>query len=444
MMLGLRNLIGAVILLLVSARKWKAINRSYLILAVVTGLLFGLGNIFQFTGLQFTTPAKSAFLENVSLIFTPIFLFLYTRKKPSVWTFIAAFICLIGVGVIAFEGGISAETVQFGKGELFVLLAGVFYGANIATTGVFVKKLDPILFVGIQQAVIFFVSLGYSFAFEEVAVSVTPVDVITLVGLALIATSLCQALRVYALANINAAVVSVVMPFSAVVTGIVSVIAGMDVLTWELTLGGGLVLTAIFLSKKQGKQKINEMEKRSLDMIKVLQFGEGNFLRTFADAYFDTLNEEGGEYGVYIVKPIPFGTLERFEKQNNRYHIVLRGYENGEAVEKVREIGVLKDVFDPFLAPEKFYALAKDEELKLIVSNTTEARICFNADDSFDGFEKITYPAKLTKFLYERFRAGLAGVYLLPVELIDRNADELKACVEKYIELWSLPEEFRT
>ena len=178
-------------------------------------------------------------------------------------------------------------------------------------------------------------------------------------------------------------------------------------------------------------------------MIKVLQFGEGNFLRTFADAYFDTLNEEGGKYEVYTVKPIPFGTLERFEKQNNRYHIVLRGYENGEAVEKVREIGVLKDVFDPFLAPEKFYALAKDEELKLIVSNTTEAGICFNADDSFDGFEKITYPAKLTKFLYERFRAGLAGVYLLPVELIDHNADELKACVEKYIKLWSLPEEFK-
>ena len=59
-------------------------------------------------------------------------------------------------------------------------------------------------------------------------------------------------------------------------------------------------------------------------MIKVMQYGEGNFLRTFVDAYFDTLNEEGGNYSVNIVKPITFGTLERFEKQNNQYHIVLR------------------------------------------------------------------------------------------------------------------------
>lgn len=177
-------------------------------------------------------------------------------------------------------------------------------------------------------------------------------------------------------------------------------------------------------------------------MIKVVQFGEGNFLRTFVDAYFDTLNEEGGDYGVTIVKPITFGTLERFEKQNNRYHIVLRGSENGEGVEKVRKINVLSAVIDPFVAQEEYYALAKDPEVKIIVSNTTEAGICFNANDSIDGFDGITYPAKLTKFLFERFQAGLDGVYLMPVELIDNNADALKKCVEDYIQLWNLPKEF--
>ena len=178
-------------------------------------------------------------------------------------------------------------------------------------------------------------------------------------------------------------------------------------------------------------------------MIKVMQYGEGNFLRTFVDAYFDTLCEEGGDYGVYIVKPITFGTLERFEKQNNKYHIVLRGVEDGKDVEKVRKISVLKDVIDPFATPESYYALAKDKDLKIIVSNTTEAGICYNGGDEFDGFENITYPAKLTKFLYERYNAGLDGVYLMPVELIDNNADELKACVEKYIALWNLPEGFK-
>ncbi len=179
-------------------------------------------------------------------------------------------------------------------------------------------------------------------------------------------------------------------------------------------------------------------------MVKILQYGEGNFLRTFVDAYFDTLNKEGvGEYEVHIVKPITFGTLERFAKQNNKYHIVLRGVKDGKDVENVYAIDSLAQTIDPFINADAYYALAKDKDLKIIVSNTTEAGICFNDADEFDGFEKITYPAKLTKFLLERFNAGESGVYLMPVELIDNNADELKKCVDKYIALWNLPKEFK-
>jgi len=179
-------------------------------------------------------------------------------------------------------------------------------------------------------------------------------------------------------------------------------------------------------------------------MIKILQYGEGNFLRTFVDAYFDNLNKNGlGMYEVNIVKPITFGTLERFDKQNNKYHIVLRGVEKGKAVENVYAIDSLAQVIDPFADADSYYALAKDPDLKIIVSNTTEAGICYNDADKMDGFDGITYPAKLTKFLYERYNAGLDGVYLLPVELIDNNADELKKCVDKYIALWDLPEAFK-
>ena len=178
-------------------------------------------------------------------------------------------------------------------------------------------------------------------------------------------------------------------------------------------------------------------------MIKIVQFGEGNFLRTFVDLYFNTLNDEGGEYSVDIVKPIKFGTLERFEKQNNKYHIVLRGMKNGKAVEDVYPVSVLNSVIDPFVNYDKYIALATDKDLKLIVSNTTEAGICYNGSDDFNGFENITYPAKLTKFLFARYNAGLDGVYMMPVELIDNNADELYKCVDKYIKLWNLPEGFK-
>lgn len=178
--------------------------------------------------------------------------------------------------------------------------------------------------------------------------------------------------------------------------------------------------------------------------MKILQYGEGNFLRAFADLYFDTLNKEGlGEYKVNIVKPINFGTLEKFQRQNNKYHVVLRGCEEGEATERVYGVDCVEQVIDPFKNYAAYSALACDAELRIIVSNTTEAGICYCETDKFDGFDGITYPAKLTKFLYDRYVAGLDGVYIMPVELIDNNADELKACVDRYIALWDLPDGFK-
>lgn len=179
-------------------------------------------------------------------------------------------------------------------------------------------------------------------------------------------------------------------------------------------------------------------------MIKIIQYGEGNFLRTFADYYFDCLNKEGGDYSVNIVKPITFGNLDKFKAQNNKYHIILRGVKDGNAVEEVYEINSVKNAIDPFTEYDKYIALAKDKDLKIVVSNTTEAGICFNERDDIADFAGITYPAKLTKFLFERFNAGLDGLYMMPVELIDNNADELYKCVLKYIELWNLPKEFKT
>ena len=139
-------------------------------------------------------------------------------------------------------------------------------------------------------------------------------------------------------------------------------------------------------------------------MIKVVQFGEGNFLRTFVDLYFDTLNKEGGEYKVNIVKPITFGNLENFVKQDNKYHIVLRGMKDDKAVEDVYKVDVLDNVVSPFEELEKYYSLAKDPELKLIVSNTTEAGICYNENDDVNGFENITFPAKLTMIMSRSVR----------------------------------------
>ncbi len=178
-------------------------------------------------------------------------------------------------------------------------------------------------------------------------------------------------------------------------------------------------------------------------MIKIVQFGEGNFLRAFADLYLETVRREGTDLSVDIVKPIPGPLPEGFREAGNRYHVVLRGHAEGADVEDAYDVSVVDRVVDPFVQQDVYLSLARDPELAVIISNTTEAGICYSASDKREDFATATYPAKLTGFLWERYCAGLPGVYILPVELIESNADELARCVDAYCELWDLPHDFR-
>jgi tagaturonate reductase len=178
--------------------------------------------------------------------------------------------------------------------------------------------------------------------------------------------------------------------------------------------------------------------------MKVIQFGEGNFLRAFVDLYLDTLNKENlGNFEISIIKPIANATLEKFHKQNCIYHVILRGRENNKDVENVYKVTSVKEALNPFIDNTRYYELATDPEIKILVSNTTEAGIVYDENDKFDACPNITFPAKVTKWLYKRYKAGLNGIYLLPVELIENNATELFNIVNKYITLWDLGEDFR-
>ncbi len=179
-------------------------------------------------------------------------------------------------------------------------------------------------------------------------------------------------------------------------------------------------------------------------MIKILQFGEGNFLRTFVDLYFETLNQEGyGPYDVNIIKPILSGNLEKFKKQNNKYHVVLRGNKNNKTIEDVYKVNSVSHAIDNFNDGSFVFTLIKDKDLKIVVSNTTEAGIAYNSNDKMYDYRNITYPGKLTCLLYLRFKSNLPGLHILPVELIENNATELYKDVDKYITLWNLGEDFR-
>lgn len=197
-------------------------------------------------------------------------------------------------------------------------------------------------------------------------------------------------------------------------------------------------------------QRLNKSITKAVDRpVKVLQFGEGNFLRAFVDYIFDVTNEKTDfNGGVVIVKPIEFGNLDRFHEQECQYTLQLRGFVDGQPKELTRQITSVVDAVAAIEDYEKYVDYATSETLRFIVSNTTEAGIVFNAEDNDPNARPPkTYPGKLTQLLYKRFQkfngAKDKGLILLPCELIADNGIELKKCIMQFIELWNLPEEFK-
>lgn len=183
--------------------------------------------------------------------------------------------------------------------------------------------------------------------------------------------------------------------------------------------------------------------------VRVLQFGEGNFLRAFVDYMIDIANEKADFNGnVVLVKPISFGNLDAFHQQDCRYTVLLRGLVDSKLVEMSRAITSVSDAVDAYGEYEKYAAYARLDTLRFIVSNTTEAGIVLDESDRLDLCPPNSYPGKLCKFLYERAEAfGYAadkGLIILPVELIDDNGIALKRCVKALARLWKLGERFET
>lgn len=177
---------------------------------------------------------------------------------------------------------------------------------------------------------------------------------------------------------------------------------------------------------------------------KVMQFGEGNFLRAFVDSFIDIANEEVGYNGkVVVVQPIAQGLTDVINQQEGLYTLYLRGSDKGVKVDEKRVISAVSRCINPYGDWQKVLDFAKSDDLELIVSNTTEAGIVHDAESTFDQAPPISFPAKLTRVLHERFSAGKAGIIMLSCELIDNNGKELLRCVNQYIDDWKLSDDFR-
>ncbi len=178
---------------------------------------------------------------------------------------------------------------------------------------------------------------------------------------------------------------------------------------------------------------------------KVMQFGEGNFLRAFVDYWFDLANEKAGWNGkCVLVQPIAQGLSNLINEQEGLYTLYLRGSQNGQKVDDKRVISSVSRCLNPYEA-EGFAAMmdvAVSDDLEYIVSNTTEAGIVYDPACQLGDSPCSSFPGKLTQVLYARFKAGKPGVIMLACELIDNNGKELQKCVNQYVEQWNLGADF--
>ena len=181
--------------------------------------------------------------------------------------------------------------------------------------------------------------------------------------------------------------------------------------------------------------------------VKILQFGEGNFLRAFVDWMVDILNEKTDfNAAVEVVQPIAKGMAKELNAQDGLYHVVLKGIQQGEIFSETRLISCVTHAINPYEEFPTFLKTAENPELRFIVSNTTESGIAFNTSDSNPNALAETFPGKVTQLLFHRFKFFNGdhekGLILLPCELIEKNGETLKKAIVDYVDLWKLPAAF--
>ncbi|OXM13640.1 tagaturonate reductase [Paenibacillus herberti] len=196
---------------------------------------------------------------------------------------------------------------------------------------------------------------------------------------------------------------------------------------------------------ERGRGRLDEVQGAP---VTILQIGEGNFLRGFTDWMIQACRNQGLFSGsIAVVQPRPSGRakIEKLAAQDGMYTLVTQGLENGQEVCRKETIGVFSQAFDPYSEWKRLLELAASPELRIVISNTTEAGLVYRPE-KLTGGPIQSYPGKIAYLLYERYKTFLGdpekGLILLPCELLERNGDVLKAAVLQYSKDWKFPAAF--
>lgn len=181
---------------------------------------------------------------------------------------------------------------------------------------------------------------------------------------------------------------------------------------------------------------------------RIIQFGEGNFLRCFVDWIISNMNEKADfNSDVVIVQPLGMGRIDNLMEQDCLYHVNLQGLDNGKPVNSFRLIDCVSRALNPYKQFAEFLALAEQPEMRFVISNTTEAGIAYDPSCKLDDAPASSYPGKLVQLLYHRyqyFKGDMSkGLIIFPCELIFLNGHKLKEVIYQYIDLWQLGDGFK-
>lgn len=174
---------------------------------------------------------------------------------------------------------------------------------------------------------------------------------------------------------------------------------------------------------------------------RVIQFGEGNFLRAFVDWIIQKVDESTDfDASVVVVQPIAQGMVEKLNEQDCLYHVNLQGLIDGKPVNSLTLIDTISRALNPYQDFDAFLRLAEQPEMRFVISNTTEAGIAFDPACRLLDKPASSYPGKLVQLLWHRFKTfngdPAKGFIIMPCELIFLNGHHLRECIDQYVELW--------
>ena len=200
-------------------------------------------------------------------------------------------------------------------------------------------------------------------------------------------------------------------------------------------------------SLAEGKLAVESSGPSSLKPTRILQIGDGNFLRAFVDWMVDVANGAGLMNGeVIMAQPLERGMADLMKAQDQLFTVLLRGVQNGRPVQSKRLVSCGRETLNPYAQWDAMLATMRDPALRFVVSNTTEAGIAYVEEPLAEGVCPANFPAKVTALLLERFKAfggsPESGLVFLPCELIEANGSKLRNYVLQFAEAWKLPAGF--